>query len=458
MSFGDLNWLRSIARATHEYLIVWTVILVWDTISTLRVEYEVIWKRQWTLLKAVYLLNRYGTLVLEILSAAVILTPMSQDACHRIYWIQPLTIVFVIIICQSIMAVRIFAIYERERRMGYLLGILVALEAIGCIAASTRIVPLNLFPLIADALELNGCLVVAKEGEAGRVVLILAVFPFTFDTIILALAAYRSISLHRKYRVKIPLLRTVVRDGLLYYLAISATHVATTVLWFQNDITVKSFNVPSSIVIPSLMCSRLILSLLMRSKNTPTVRPLSLLSMQEQQGQPKISQIPVSPCDMTRQPPAVLCGEAPFRGDLRASRDAQAATTQRNPPAPIVLEATSSSKVQPPSAPRTPEPLAPSPTKSTFRPLLTTRPSLVSRKSEQTIDTIRSRWSLGSTEPPIMAIQVTQEVVVSIAAMEDPLPSSGPPSRRSLSPSREPLRGGSPCPLPSPDTSHLTLP
>lgn len=67
---------------------------------------------------------------------------------------------FVIIICQSIMAVRIFAIYERERRMGYLsvlsplrramqvsnaklrssLGILVALEAIGCIAASTRIV------------------------------------------------------------------------------------------------------------------------------------------------------------------------------------------------------------------------------------------------------------------------------------------------------------------------------
>lgn len=57
MSFGDLNWLRSIARATHEYLIVWTVILVWDTISTLRVEYEVIWKRQWTLLKAVYLLK-----------------------------------------------------------------------------------------------------------------------------------------------------------------------------------------------------------------------------------------------------------------------------------------------------------------------------------------------------------------------------------------------------------------
>lgn len=50
----------------------------------------------------------------------------------------------------------------------------------------------------------------------------------------LALAAYRSISVHRKFKVKIPLLQTVVRDGILYYLGITATHVVTTVLWFRE--------------------------------------------------------------------------------------------------------------------------------------------------------------------------------------------------------------------------------
>lgn len=88
--------------------------------------------------------SRYGTILLEVASATIILTPMSHgrislsqrllritlaDAsfslslagmCGRVYWIQPLTIVFVIIVCQTLMSIRIYAIYERERKMGFL--------------------------------------------------------------------------------------------------------------------------------------------------------------------------------------------------------------------------------------------------------------------------------------------------------------------------------------------------
>ncbi|GAA5930089.1 DUF6533 domain-containing protein [Sporobolomyces koalae] len=74
----DLERLREVAEATKLCLVVWTAILAWDWLATLPSEYRTIWRRQWSLLKVVFLLNRYGTLLLEIASAAIILAPMSK--------------------------------------------------------------------------------------------------------------------------------------------------------------------------------------------------------------------------------------------------------------------------------------------------------------------------------------------------------------------------------------------
>ncbi|GAA5958644.1 hypothetical protein JCM3765_006706 [Sporobolomyces pararoseus] len=410
MDLNDVNHVRTVARATSQYLIVWTALFVWDTLSTFRLEYRLLWKRDWTLLKACFMLNRYGVLLLELASAVLILTPISQATCRMIYWIQPLTIVFTIIICQSIMAIRIYAIYEREKRIGYLLVCIVAIEAIGVIAAATRIAPLDLVPIIAKTLELEGCLVVARTDHSGKIVFILAIFPFTFDTVILLLAAYRSIVVYRQFKIAIPLLKIVVRDGLLYYLAITATHIVTVYLWYQNDLTTKSFNVPCSIVLPSLMCSRLILSLLSRSESTPTVRPLALTTIGDEDG-PKLSRIPIPPSTPNR--PQMEEPTVPV-----FKRSPSPASLPPHPPSPVLLSS--------PSLP------IPRPPKSPLRPGLSNRPSLISRKSEATIDSVRSRRSqLSTSEPPILAIQVTQEVVVSVVS-ED----SAPVGRRSLSSSR----------------------
>lgn len=54
---SELAHLQAVAKSTTQYLIVWTVILVWDTLCTLPVEARVLWPREWTLLKVVFLLK-----------------------------------------------------------------------------------------------------------------------------------------------------------------------------------------------------------------------------------------------------------------------------------------------------------------------------------------------------------------------------------------------------------------
>jgi cytochrome c oxidase subunit IV len=78
MSLNELERVKSIAIAQRQYLIVWCSIFIWDTLCTLRLEQRVIWKARWTLMKALYLLNRYGSLLICIASWITVFVPMSN--------------------------------------------------------------------------------------------------------------------------------------------------------------------------------------------------------------------------------------------------------------------------------------------------------------------------------------------------------------------------------------------
>ena len=81
---ASLETIRSQTIASHQYLIAWTTILVWDWLALLPSEYRYIWKARWTPLKIVFLLNRYGVLVCQILTTAMILATVSKGAFSRL--------------------------------------------------------------------------------------------------------------------------------------------------------------------------------------------------------------------------------------------------------------------------------------------------------------------------------------------------------------------------------------
>ena len=123
---ASLETIRSQTIASHQYLIAWTTILVWDWLALLPSEYRYIWKARWTPLKVVFLLNRYGVLVCQILTTAMILATVSKgaffqlisrspmltfghpntDLCGKIGWFETAALIYAIMSVSSSLELR----------------------------------------------------------------------------------------------------------------------------------------------------------------------------------------------------------------------------------------------------------------------------------------------------------------------------------------------------------------
>ncbi|GAA5949531.1 hypothetical protein JCM3765_002694 [Sporobolomyces pararoseus] len=169
MSSTNLDSVRAIARARREYLIVWDAIIIWDTLCTLRLERRAIWKADWTLMKVLYLLNRYGSLMWCIASGLTILIPTSNDACDKVFWIQLVEVVYVLLVTHAILSVRLYAIFDKNRLLKYGLIAWLIGETSLSIGAMSLLQPLDLPRPIAAYIGLEGCITTRKPGSPNLV-------------------------------------------------------------------------------------------------------------------------------------------------------------------------------------------------------------------------------------------------------------------------------------------------
>ncbi|GAA6059191.1 hypothetical protein JCM10212_005536 [Sporobolomyces blumeae] len=132
--------LRAIAEARRSYLAVWAAVQLWDILATMPDERRYIWNSRWTMLRVVYMLNRYGVAVLYLFVVASILTPMSPDLCARIYWTQPLLIVWALLTMSPvvtdtiILAMTLYRSISVKRRLGIHLPLLQRMAHDGLLA------------------------------------------------------------------------------------------------------------------------------------------------------------------------------------------------------------------------------------------------------------------------------------------------------------------------------------
>ncbi|GAA5880531.1 hypothetical protein JCM16303_005418 [Sporobolomyces ruberrimus] len=88
---------------------------------------------------------------------------------------------------------------------------------------------------------------------------------FAVDAIILSLTIFRSVQIDRRAGT-VPIVRALWRDGLVYYFLITLTHVVSVGMAIQiGKPLLKALNTPASLVLTSLMASRLVLSLHVRA-------------------------------------------------------------------------------------------------------------------------------------------------------------------------------------------------
>ncbi|GAA5830227.1 hypothetical protein JCM3766R1_002831 [Sporobolomyces carnicolor] len=261
MDAASINDTRESIRVMKEYAVVWFTILVWDTLATLPNEWRYIHRAKWTPLKVMFLVNRYYTIAAQASTVFLLLAPLSPDTCRKIFWGFATDGIAVMFFCDCIIAIRVYAVYEKSRRISYLLIGMLAADLGLMTGAATQLRPVIYSPELRAALQFEGC---AAAIPNGRYTWLISVIywspPLVFNAISLALIFRRNLELARQAG-RIPILQRMLKDGLFFFSVIMAANLVNVILVVsQTSPALKNFNIPASLTLTSLMCSRLVLS------------------------------------------------------------------------------------------------------------------------------------------------------------------------------------------------------
>ncbi|GAA5975494.1 hypothetical protein JCM5350_002630 [Sporobolomyces pararoseus] len=188
---GGLFAISRDLELARRYGIMWFAIACFDTLALLPLERQYIWPAKWTLAKALFLINRWFVLGLQVLMQILDAVPIPRA--------------------------------------------------------------INMPQFVAEALKLEGCGTLGHaQLKMAQYLTIWGTF-FFIDAAVLALTLYRSIKITRQIG-KVPIIRALWRHGALYYLITTIVHlVSVTLILQQVHPRLKALNAPASLVLTQIV-------------------------------------------------------------------------------------------------------------------------------------------------------------------------------------------------------------
>lgn len=231
-------------------------LLFYDHLISLDREIEFVWtgdKRRpafW-----LYIFNRFFALAYYIFDTIPI-TPAGRtpsNICVIYLMCDAIVTTLATLAVQVILQLRIYALYERNRRILILLVSLCAAEmAAMAVLIGVTMSRLEGLPLKSTA---TGC---AYQGLLSLSSLFW-IPGLVYEPILFALVAYKAWAPFKRYP-SIPLVRRIARDSLMYFVVVFAELLVSTVVWARAPQYINIIN-PWSAALPSLLGSRLMLSM-----------------------------------------------------------------------------------------------------------------------------------------------------------------------------------------------------
>ncbi|GAA5856526.1 hypothetical protein JCM5353_002185, partial [Sporobolomyces roseus] len=232
---GDLLEMPDISPSVFKrYAVAWLAIVLYDTIATFPDEYSHMWKASWTSVKVFFLLNRWGSLVAQVSLFAISTSTISPSLCSHIYWYGALGGIYIAFVCSVIVSLRVWALYERSRKILALLAFLIFAQLCLMIGPATQLRPANTPVAILKQLKLPGCLTKASGAFSSGEVTIFWVTMLAFDSIILGLTLYKSIKVTRAAG-RIPIIQKLVRDGVQYFVLITLSNTISVIFTILSE-------------------------------------------------------------------------------------------------------------------------------------------------------------------------------------------------------------------------------
>ncbi|KAJ3806355.1 hypothetical protein F5876DRAFT_69019 [Lentinula aff. lateritia] len=231
MAIGYVSAIRNLEVIKFTNLAAGTVI-IYDHLLTLNDEFEHIWKNSWSMGKALFIINRYYSLIATIV--------INNYGFQYFHWEGGGGLI-TCIITETILLMRLYAMYALDKRMLSLMLVGFVLS----IASQGAVVGVALKNVRAY-----------KDTETLLCVPLLPTFSYSFwiprlafETVLCILALIRGFQLQKDEIGETDwsgndLMRILIRDSIGYYIVMFAIYLMCLVVWITNiDLAGISFGI-----------------------------------------------------------------------------------------------------------------------------------------------------------------------------------------------------------------------
>lgn len=235
-------------------------ILMYDHMVTLPEEIAFIWRRPKALSAMLFLLNRYGALLINISTLVVYFWPViSDESCLRFSLYRELALFLQGIIVCIIMAMRTYALYGCSKRLLTWI-IIVMMVLVGVCCAGT----FGKYSGDVDIVPGIGCNETFSKAVAARIGLAY-IAQFIFDLFIFILTMYRIYKTWGLLRLSLVSRRNIIdimfNDGVMFFGAMTVSNIPNILSYYSSSVGLRGSFCAFTSCISVTLISRLMLNL-----------------------------------------------------------------------------------------------------------------------------------------------------------------------------------------------------
>ncbi|EJU04367.1 hypothetical protein DACRYDRAFT_20921 [Dacryopinax primogenitus] len=230
--------------------------LMYDYVLCIGLEVKYVWFAPWGLPKLLYVWTRYlGILLMALMVWTSSASNGNPRNCVAFFNIETWGSVWMMGTVSSILLLRIYAMYERSRKVA-IFGVVISVGQViaACVILGTQLVTVYTPPTLLTQFDFSGCFV----GESPPALVTYWIARLVFDSLLLVMVGYKMTHRYVSYN-KTDLLDIMIKDNVSTFIFIFCVQSVNLFTFRLAPNELASVALPFSIATDIIMSTRLIL-------------------------------------------------------------------------------------------------------------------------------------------------------------------------------------------------------
>ncbi|KAI0034436.1 hypothetical protein K488DRAFT_45334 [Vararia minispora EC-137] len=227
-------------------------VVVWEWITSLILEWRLFWTAPWTPVKAVYLFCRYWVLATIPYHLWAYAVDHSLETCQRVYKFPPALAIFNILAGETVLLLRTYAFFNRDKRV--LAGLVILLSGVlayqlfvAAAATNSTWSPARAGPCLPQS-----------EPHAAHILGKFQLAPLLFDTIVTTMIIVKAVLMRRRNGPSSHIIQVFLREGVFYYIMISLANLINGIFYIQPRRDISAIAIPFTVMLGPVLACRLV--------------------------------------------------------------------------------------------------------------------------------------------------------------------------------------------------------